>query len=108
MKFKPKMTNGEIHLLLIDPDYKRAVIVVNDFESQKGFLEIWDLEDGKLRTRATMKRLVDDETYQFSAHLGSGVVVAFADDSNSCALGTIYGLDGSFCGEVAQGSRNLD
>jgi hypothetical protein len=108
LKIMPKLAESELQRVLTDPDYKRAVFVVRDFEGGKGSLEIWDLATGRLRTRAAMKRLVADETYDFTAHLGSGVVIGIADDSSGRALGTIFGLDGSFRGELAQGSRNLD
>jgi hypothetical protein len=108
LRIMPKTHDGEIQTVLTDPDYKRAVFVIKDYESQNGTFEMWDLESGRMRTRAVMKRLVADETYDFSAHMGSGVVIAIADDSNGRALGTIFGLDGSFRGELGQGSRNLD
>lgn len=108
MRMMPKVGEGEVQHVLTDPDYKHAVLLTKDYDTQNGILEMWDLAAGRMRTRVAMKRLLADETYEFSAHLGSGVVIAIATDVNSRALGTIYGLDGSARGELAQGSRNLD
>ncbi|MDQ3335772.1 MAG: hypothetical protein M4D80_11440 [Myxococcota bacterium] len=108
MRIMPRSSEHEILAVLTDPDYKRAVVVMKDYDSAKGIFEMWDLEAGRMRTRAGMKRLVADETYDFHAHMGTGVVIGIADDSNGRALGTILGLDGSFRGELGQGSRNLD
>jgi len=108
MKIMPKVGDGELQTVLTDPDYKQAVFLIKDYDGDRATFEMWDLAAGRMRARAAMKRLVTDETYDFSAHLGSGVVIAIADDSNGRALGTIFGLDGGFRGELAQGSRNLD
>jgi hypothetical protein len=108
MRIMPKLPNGEIQSVVTDPEYKRAVFVIKDFGTEHGIYEIWDLAAGRMRTRSLMKRLVTDETYDFSARMGSGVVIAIATDSNSRALGTIFSADGAFRGELAQGSRNLD
>lgn len=107
IKIMPKVGDGEIQTVLTDPDYKRAALLIRDGEG-KGTLELWDLAGGRMKARTAMKRLVADEPYDFSAHLGTGVVIAIADDSNGRALGTIFSLDGGFRGELAQGSRNLD
>jgi hypothetical protein len=107
VKFMPKLGDNEVQGVFTDPDYKRAVLLIRDGDG-KGIVEIWDLATGRVRARMPMKRLVDDETYEFSAQLGSGVVVALASDTNGKTLGTIFGVDGGFRGEVAQGSRNLD
>lgn len=108
MTIMPKVGEGELEQVLTDADYKHAVFLTKDYDNQKGMLEMWDLASGRMRARVTMKRLVTGETYDFSMHLGSGVVIAIASDSDGRALGTIYGLDGGFRGELAQGSRNLD
>jgi hypothetical protein len=111
MKIMPKIQDddgdGELEHVLTDPDYKRAVMVIR--QGEKGFFEIWDLATGHQRSRFGMKRLVEDEMYSFNAVMGSGVVIATATaDSTMRGLGTIFGVDGGFRGELAQGSRNLD
>lgn len=108
MKIMPRLDDGEVSHVLTDPDYKRAVVVIKDGEGA-GFFEMWDLAAGRMRSRVKMKRLLgEDESYDFSAHLGSGVVIALASDGNGRALGSIFGVEGGFRSELAQGSRNLD
>ncbi len=112
MKIKPDLGSiddgGEIQHVLADPDFKRAVMVIRLAGGQKGTFELWDLASGHLRTRFPIKRLVADEYYDFTAHLGSGAVIALATNDSGRALGTVLGVDGSVRGELAQGSRNLD
>lgn len=109
IKIMPKLgENGELLVALSDPDLKRGVMLIRDSETSKATLELWDFAAGRLRSRVAMRRLVTDETYDFTAHLGSGVVVALAADPSGHAFGSIFGLDGSFRGELAQGSRTLD
>jgi hypothetical protein len=107
MRIMPRLDGGEISHVLTDPDYKRAVIVVDGGDG-KGIFEMWDLGAGRLRSRLQLRRLLADTDYDFSAHLGSAAVFAIASDENSHALGSIFGIDGGFRGELAQGSRNLD
>lgn len=107
LKMVPRVDDGDISHVLTDPDYKRALMVIDDGEG-KGIFEMWDLGSGRLRSRLQLKRLLDDTHYDFSAHLGSGVVIALATDENNHALGTIFGIEGGLRAELAQGSRNLD
>ena len=109
MKIMPRLDNGSIETVFTDPDYKRGAFVVAEEDGNHGAFEIWDLVAGRMRTRAEMKRVLADQMYNFSAQMGSGVVIGLAnDDSTGRAFGTIFGLDGGLRGELAQGSRNLD
>jgi hypothetical protein len=108
MRIMPKVGAGEITSVLTDPDYKRGVFLIKAGDEGKPTIEIWDLAAGRQRTRTPIKRLLDDESYDLTAKLGSGAVIVLADDTNGRALGTIFSFDGGLRGELAQGSRTLD
>ncbi|MBA3398020.1 MAG: hypothetical protein H0T89_35675 [Deltaproteobacteria bacterium] len=108
MRLMPKVGLGDVQHVLTDADYRRGVVVIRDEDGSKGTFELWDLAAGKLRTRLAMRRLASDEYYDFSARLGTGAFIALADNEEGFALGTVFGIDGSFRGELAGGSRTLD
>lgn len=108
MRIMPKSEDSEVTAVFTDADYKRGAFLMRDYEGGKATLEIWDLVAGRMKTRTPMKRLLEDEAYDFSMVMGSGALLVLAADSNGHALGSLFSLDGSFRGEAGQGSRNLD
>lgn len=108
MRIVPDVGDGELQLVVTDPGYKRGVFVMREAEAHTGALEIWDLAAGRRKARVPYKRLDADDTYELSAQLGSGAVIALATASNDRTLGTVLSLDGGLRGELAQGSPNLD
>lgn len=107
LRIMPRTDNGEVLSVLTDRDYKRGVFLMKDGDDKPAF-EIWDLVAGRLRTHAPIKRIVEGETYEFSARLGSGTVIGFAEDAGGRAFGSVFSLDGAPRGDLAGGSRNLD
>jgi hypothetical protein len=106
MRFMAR-ADDEVVSVLTDRDYRRGVFLMKA-GAFKGAVEIWDFSANRLRSRTPLKRLVEDETYDFSAKLGSGVVIALAENSAGRTLGAIFSLEGGLRGELAQGSRTLD
>lgn len=110
VKLMPKVPDdGEVSSMGADAAYRMLAVGITDELGVAGHVEVWDLVAGRLRTKVKLRKLEEDVEYTFAGRfVGNALLAVAIRDDNDMGQGAIHGIDGSFRGELANGSRFLD
>ncbi len=110
MRFMPRIKDGEtLELAKTDAGHRAAAVLVSEGDSRSTHLELWDLEAGRLRTRARLVGPEPDQSYSYTVRAyGDSFVALLKRSDNDRATATLFSLDGSRRVALAGGSMFVD
>jgi hypothetical protein len=110
LKFMPRIKDGDtLELARSDANHRAAAVVISEGDSRSARLELWDLEAGRLRTRAHLVGPDKDETYTIAVRAyGDSFVTMQKRSADDRAVVTLFSLDGTRRVALGGGSTFID